>query len=111
MSVSLLSKARVHVGALLVGDPIADGGEIFTTGSVPALTVAITGVTIGNAPTVTATPASGSWVAGDIVAITGFKGTTLGGLPDGLYIVATGGATSFIPVSYTHLTLPTILRV
>lgn len=95
MSVSLGTKARFHVGALLIGDPIADSGAIFSLGSVPALAASITGVTIANNPVFTSTPSSGSWVVGDVVAITGFKGTTLGGVPDGIYTVTVGGATSF----------------
>ena len=87
MSVNNLSKARVHVGNLIVGNPSSDFGPLFVDSA-----VAITGVTIGQSPVVTA---SGTWTAGQVVAITNLQGTTLQGLANGIYIIAVGGSGSF----------------
>ena len=94
MSVNNLSKARVHVGSLIVGDPTSDFGPLFVE---PA--VAISSVTIAQGPVVSA---SGTWTAGQAVAITGLQGTALQGIANGIYTIAVGGSGSFtLPTSVT----------
>lgn len=94
MSVNNISKARVHVGNLIVGNPTSDFGPLFVEPG-----IAITGITIAQGPVVSA---SGTWTAGQVVAITGLQGTTLRGLADGIYVVAVGGSGSFtLPTNVT----------